>query len=100
MNDPLNRARGYHEAIHDILLREWDPIGVAEEPGAQDEYDGYIHKIHGLLIRHEPRDRLIDHLWWIETSHMALFGNRLHTEAIADRLLGLRDRIEADGQAL
>ncbi len=95
MSERLDRAKRYHGAIHQILLREWDPIGVAHEPAAQDEYDGYIHEIHGMLIRHEPRHRLVDHLWWIETQHMGLYGNRAHTDAVADRLIGLRDEIEA-----
>ena len=95
MNERLDRARLYHEAIRGILLREWDPIGVADEPEAQDEYDGYIHEIHGMLIRHEPRHRLVDHLWWIETERMGLFGNRSRTEAVADRLIGLYEEIEA-----
>ena len=33
--------------------------------------------------------RLID-----ETEHMGLFGNRSHTEEVADRLIELRDDIE------
>ena len=70
---------GYHHAIRKVLLREWDPIGVVDEPEAQDEYDAYIHEIHGMLIRHETRHKLIDHLWWIETEHMGLFGNLTRT---------------------
>ena len=95
MSERLDRARRYHEVIHAILLREWDPIGIADEPNAQDEYDGYIHEVHGMLIRREPRHRLVDHLWWIETEHMGLFGNRSRTEAVADRLIQLRQKIEA-----
>jgi len=94
MSDRLDRASRYHEAIRGILLREWDPIGVAEEPDAQDEYDSYIHEIHGMLIRHEPRHRLVDHLWWAETEHMGLFGDRRRTEAVADHLIALREEIE------
>jgi len=96
MSQRLDRAKRYHEAIHQISLQDWDPIGVADIAEAQDEYDGYIHEIHGMLIRHEPRYRLVDHLWWVETKHMGLFGNRQHTEAIADRLIRLREQIEAD----
>lgn len=96
MSERLDRAKRYHEAIRVILLREWDPIGVASEPAAQDEYDGYIHEIHGMLIRHEPRHRLLDHLWWVETEHMGLFGNRRRTEAVIERLIELREQIETD----
>lgn len=94
MSEHLQQAKQYHQAIHDILLHEWDPIGVAEEPAATDEYDSYIHQIHGMLIRHEPRQRLVDHLWWIETVHMGLFGNRSRTEAVVERLMRLRSEFE------
>ena len=95
-SERLDRAKRYHEAIHDILLREWDPIGVADYQGAQDEYDDYIHELHGMLIRHEPRHKLVNHLWWIETKHIGLFGNRSRTEAVADRLIGVRGEIETN----
>jgi hypothetical protein len=90
------RFKHYHEAIRNVLLREWDPIGVADEPAAQDEYDGYIPGIIGVLIRHEPRHRLFDRLWWIETEQMDLTGDRERTDAVAGRLIGLREQIEAD----
>lgn len=76
------------------LLREWDPIGIANVPEAADEYDSYVVEISGLLIRHQSRQQLTDHLWWIETEHMGLCGNRPKTEAIADRLCDLRSEIE------
>ena len=94
MSDHLDRARRYHAAIRAILLREWDPIGIADDPHAQDEYDGYIHEIHGMLIRHEPTHRLVDHLWWIETEHMGLFGYRPRTERVAAGLIEVRSQIE------
>lgn len=95
MSRYLDRARRYHESIRTVLLKEWDPIGVADEPGAQDEYDSYVGEVYTLLIRHEPRHTLVDHLWRIETEHMGLAGNRRHTETIADRLLSLRGDMEA-----
>jgi hypothetical protein len=97
MNKHLDRAPRYHERIRDVLLREWDPIGINEIPMARDEYDSYVGEIYGMLIRHEPRDKLIDHLWWIEATHMALCGNRKKTESVADRLIQLCNEIESDG---
>lgn len=97
MGERLDSARRYHHAIREVLLREWDPIGVVDEPEAQDEHDVYFHEIHGMLIRHEPRHKLIDHLWWIETEHMGLFGNLTRTQAVADRLIETREGIESGG---
>ena len=33
------RAKRYYDAVREILLREWDPIGVPDVPEAQNEYD-------------------------------------------------------------
>jgi hypothetical protein len=97
VSERLDRARRYHTGIRQILLRDWDPIGVADVAEAQDEYDGYISKIHGMLIRQEPRHKLVEHLWLVETEYMGLFGNRQRTEATVDRLLRFRDELEAGG---
>ncbi len=96
MSEHLNHARRYHEAIRDVLLHEWDPIGVSDEPDAQDEYDSYVGRIQGMLTRHEPRHAIVEHLWNIETHLMGLTGNLRHTEAIADRLLAVRDQFESN----
>lgn len=98
-SQPLIRAKRYHDAIVQVLLREWDPIGVAEVPEAQDEYDSYVGQIYGLLVRHEPRQKLIDFLRWAETENMGLRGNQRHTEGIADRLLAIRDEFEQRSDA-
>lgn len=38
-------------AIREVLLGLWDPIGVRDEPLAQDEYDPYLRKILALLSK-------------------------------------------------
>src|SRR5262249_1183051 len=75
MSSFLQRAKSYQAAIREVLMREWDPIGVADAPQAQDEYDQYINQIYGMLIRREPRNKLVDFLWWAETENMGLYGN-------------------------
>ena len=70
MSKYRDSARRYHERIRAILLKEWDPIGVADVPQARDEYDSYVGQIYAMLIRHEARHALVDHLWQVETVHM------------------------------
>jgi len=43
------RARGIQQQIREVLLRQWDPIHVGDEPQAHDEYDGYIGAVYRLL---------------------------------------------------
>ena len=90
-----DRARQYHDQIVQILLDDWDPIGVCGVPEAADEYDDYVGPIHRRLIQHTTERKLFKYLWEVETVQMGLRGNRSHTEAIANQLIRLRDRIES-----
>jgi hypothetical protein len=96
MSERLQRAKSHQKAIRTLLMREWDPIGVADVPQAQDEYDSYIPQIYGILIRCEPKHKLADFLWWAETENMGLFGNRRRTEHIADLLMQIGDSTAGD----
>lgn len=95
MSERLQQARDYHAAIREVLMREWDPIGVSDIPQAADEYDSYIGEVYGLLLRREPLHKMVDFLWWVETQHMGLAGNRRKTEMVAERLLRLPDELTA-----
>jgi hypothetical protein len=95
MSDYKDRAQRYHHAIREILLRDWDPIGVADIAGAQDEYDSYIPGIYGRLIHRVSEQELFDHLWQIETQHMGLFGDRGKTQQVTQKLLLLNAQFES-----
>jgi hypothetical protein len=89
----LKSAKWYHEAIRAILLKDWDPIGVADSVEAEDEYDSYVPQIYSMLIRREPSSKLFEFLWWAETENMGLCGNRAHTTQVAERLVRLSDEL-------
>jgi hypothetical protein len=74
-------------------MEEWDPIGVSHIPEAADEYDGYVPTVYKLLIRRSPRHEIFDYLWWLETEHMGLCGDRQATERVAARLLALPNEV-------
>ena len=92
----LDKARRYHDAIRMALLKEWDPIGVNQVPEAQDEYDHYVPAIYKLLISRKPKHEVFDYLWWLETEHMGLDGDRRATEQFAERLLRIPQEIEGE----
>ena len=99
MSRYADRARKFHEAIRTALLADWDPIGIADVPEAQDEYDGYVGGIYKLLIRPCTVAELFEHLWHMETEHMGLSGNRQQTEAFAARLLRIPAELEKQSDA-
>jgi hypothetical protein len=41
----VNRTR-----LRQILLRDWDPIGVQHAPEASDEYDAYADRAYVMLM--------------------------------------------------
>lgn len=97
MSEQVDRARRYHKAIREALLHEWDPIGVGDIPDAQDEYDSYVGAVYKLLISNRSRSEIFDYLWWLETEHMGLSGDRQATEAFAMRLLRLPEELDLKG---
>jgi hypothetical protein len=50
----------------------WDPIGVRDEPNAQDEYDGYLGGVFGLFTSGASDDQIKEHLLRIVTDRMLL----------------------------
>jgi len=65
----------------------WDPIGVKDEPNAQDEYDGYIGRLYELLVGHADDVQLIDYLHWAVHDHMGLdTASRPDMEATVEAL--------------
>ena len=90
--DVAKQAREAQQMVREILLREWDPIGVAEIREAQDEYDAYVADVYRLLSRRVSVRDMFEHLWWLETEHMGLVGDRQRTTKIAERLVELIDR--------
>jgi len=39
------------QRIEHALLEQWDPLGVANAPGAHPEYQPYAHELYNLLAR-------------------------------------------------
>src|SRR5512141_2039927 len=93
--ESARRARLFHEIIRRALLKEWDPIGVGDIAEAQDEYDAYVSAIYTMLISRKPRHEILEYLWWLETAHMGLRGDRPATEKFADRLMQIPDEVDA-----
>ncbi len=65
-------SRAIRVLIRHVLLDVWDPIGIKDEPNAQDEYDGYIGRLYELLVSGAPDADLVDHLYWAAHDRMGL----------------------------
>lgn len=60
------------DEIRDVLMREWDPIGVKDEPLAWDEYDAYIGRTYRLLVDGSSDQVIADYLADVEQDRMGL----------------------------
>jgi len=66
--------------IRDILLRDWDPVGIKDISEAQDEYDIYIAEVEALLLKHASAEEISKYLVWIEKARMGF--SEPHNERI------------------
>lgn len=79
-----NRAR-----VREILLRDWDPIGVSGIPEATDEYDSYADKAYVMLMDESATaSEIAAYLFAVATGHMGL-TDRGQLSAKSDRVAKL-----------
>ena len=90
MTSAAENKRALQLQIRDVLLQDWDPIGIKQMPDAQDEYDEYVPEIYDLLMGSKPVGDILDVLLRIEEHHMGLPADWQHTSSIACRLFSLR----------
>jgi len=80
---------GIEAPIKKILMEDWDPIGVKDEPNAQSEYDRYAMQVLGLLYQNATNDDLADYLDEIVANHMGLKPNHQMTQSAVEKLMAL-----------
>lgn len=95
MIDGISEPRMNRPLIHDILWREWDPIGLKNIPGApEDDYDRYIDGVCDLLADpHQSQQQIAAYLLDIQTRRMRLRASdaaRERCRRAAQSLIALR----------
>ncbi len=65
-------SRRIRAEIRRVLMTVWDPIGIRNEPNAQDEYDGYLGGVFALLTGGASDDQINEHLLRIVIERMGL----------------------------
>ncbi|MGB8492977.1 MAG: hypothetical protein WCE53_01120 [Candidatus Acidiferrum sp.] len=53
------------DEIRQVLLKNWDPIDIKDEPLAQGEYDMYIPGVFTLLTENSSDEEISAYLWKI-----------------------------------
>ncbi len=84
-----HNTRDLFGRVRELLLQDWDPIGIQRIPEVQDEYDSYVPGICLLLQRTDSVETVFDRLWQLETEVMGLPGDRERTRRFAEHLVEL-----------
>jgi hypothetical protein len=93
----LERAKEIQAAIANLLLREWDPIGVKDEPHAQDEYDHYVGGVYRLLASGASPQEVAEHLCRVKGEWMGYTQARpSELLPVAEKLCGLDVRLHEE----
>ncbi len=89
-NPKARRATEIQDAIRQVLFRDWDPIGINENPNLQDEYDAYITPVYRILSGSRSEQELVDFLFRTEGGSIGLqCDSPERLRPIARRLLEL-----------
>jgi len=89
------------EWIADILRRNWDPIGIKDEPAAADEYDAYVGGVYRLIASGATALELAKHLAKVEEERLGYPDtDPKMLIPVAEKLLRLNVRLDpSDGAA-
>ena len=72
--------------VREILLCDWDPVGVLDLNGPKDEYDDYIPKIIELLLDQKSIKEIASHLDLIECDKMGVRRGNKNLFEVAKKL--------------
>jgi len=94
------RSRRNRARVKELFWREWDPIGINDAPGAEDEYDRYADKAYVMLMDEErTAEEIAEYLYDISSEHMGLGKSLLLKELaidIASKLVALKPTFELE----
>lgn len=80
-----------YSAIRQLLLTEWDPIGVRDVEAVRDEYDDYARRILSLTSGGASARAVEDYLLRAEAEMMGREPDRARARKVAESLSRLLD---------
>ena len=86
-----------YRRIDEVLHYLWDPIGIAGEPQARDEYHSYLPLVFRRVLENQPKEKITVFLAEIEESIMGSSQDKKKTLMIAELLLKTKETILNNG---
>lgn len=75
--------------VKEILMNDWDPIGVKNNPNAKAEYDEYALRIVGMLYNGSNENKIAEYLNMVVTQDLGLSANDIISKMVSKKLMGL-----------
>lgn len=66
------KEKDLYTRIDEVIHYIWDPIGIAYEPGARDEYHSYLPTIYKLVTTNSSNVTIAEYLDKIQSENMGL----------------------------
>lgn len=82
-----------YQRTDEVLHYLWDPIGVAAEPMARDEYQAYLPQVFGLLKDNATEEKIAAYLETVATERMGFNASLKQSNHIASVLLEWKEVI-------
>jgi hypothetical protein len=86
----MEKLMDLEKSVKEILLNEWDPIGVKNNPKAKSEYDSYALRILGMLANGTDEGKIEIFLTDTVTKDFELKANTELTRAVSKKLISLK----------
>jgi hypothetical protein len=81
--------------IREVLISDWDPIGLSDAPGTPDDYDAVARELHALITdRSTTVERVAAYLRWVEREQFGLQRRPGMATGAAERVMALKDGSE------
>jgi hypothetical protein len=77
-------------SVNDILINEWDPIGIKNNPNAKAEYDQYGLKIVGMLYNGSTAAQIAEYLNTVTREEFELVENDELSRAVTKKIISLK----------
>ncbi len=78
--------------IREVLLHDWDPLGLDDVAGKPDDYDEVAREVHAILTGPEASaERIAAYLRWVERERMHLQRRPGMATEAAEKVMGLVD---------
>jgi hypothetical protein len=91
-DDRRQQVQGLIEKIRDVLINDWDPIGVGDNPNLREEYDSTLSPLLAALSKGAGEDELSSILAAAET-RFGVSGDNARRERTVTKLMAARESI-------